>query len=138
MDDCLSAMQLKISPDQRLRSVRTLRAPGELPRMPKSSKMPTMVNADTEISAIECGTPQRSYGSPRGDLVRDFENFNLLHLEILRTREKRRPVQSGVVRVNDAKVLSATVSACVAVIGNTNVTKVWTPIGITNDSQSFL
>jgi hypothetical protein len=45
----------------------------------------------------------------KGDLFRDFENFSFLHLELLRTREKRVPVQSGVVGVNQAKVVSVTV-----------------------------
>jgi hypothetical protein len=45
-------------------------------------------------------------------------------LEKLRTREKRFPVQSGVVGVNIAKAISVTALVCVAVIGNTNVTKV--------------
>jgi hypothetical protein len=56
-------------------------------------------------------------------------------LEIPRTREKRVltwiSVQSGVVGVTVAKEFSVTVGVLVAVIGNTNVTKVWTPVGIT-------
>jgi hypothetical protein len=67
-------------------------------------------------------------------LVRDFENFNFLHLEIRRTREKRFPVESGVVGVTAAK-LSPTVGVCAAVIVNTNVTKVWTAVGMTTDCQ---
>jgi hypothetical protein len=66
-----------------------------------------------------------------GRLVPDFENFNFLHLEILRTREKRLPVQSGVVGVTFAKDGCVTASVCVAVTGNTNVTIEWTQFGIT-------
>jgi hypothetical protein len=42
------------------------------------------------------------------------------------------PVQAGVVRVRVAKA-TETAGVCVAVIGDTNVTKVWTPRGITPD-----
>jgi hypothetical protein len=69
----------------------------------------------------------------KGGFVRDFENFNFLHLEMRRTREKRFPVQSGVVGVVLAKAVSVTIGGCAAVIPNTNVTKVWTAFGITID-----
>jgi hypothetical protein len=39
----------------------------------------------------------------KGSLFRDFENFNLLHLETRRTREKRFPAQSSVVVVTAAR-----------------------------------
>jgi hypothetical protein len=55
----------------------------------------------------------------------------------VRTREKRFPYQSGVVRVTVAK-LSVTVSVCVAVIGHTNVEKVWTPSVRTPDCRVLL
>jgi hypothetical protein len=65
---------------------------------------------------------------------RDFEDFNFLHLETQRTREKRFPVQSGVVSVTAAKRLSEIVGVCVAAIVNSNViTKLWTESGITQD-----
>jgi hypothetical protein len=51
-----------------------------------------------------------------GRLVRDFENFNFLHLEIPRTREKHCPVQSGVVRVTVSKSVSVTARVCVTLI----------------------
>jgi hypothetical protein len=59
----------------------------------------------------------------KGALVRDFENFNFLGSETLRTGEKRVPAQSGVVGVPFAKVESVTVAVCAAAIGNTNVNK---------------
>jgi hypothetical protein len=46
----------------------------------------------------------------KGDLVRDFEDFNFLHFEMLRTREKRVLVQSDVVGVTLAKVFNMTVT----------------------------
>jgi hypothetical protein len=76
-------------------------------------------------------------GWKRG-LVCDFENFNFLHLEIRRTREKHSPVQSGVVRVNGAKAESPTVRVCIAVIANTNVMKVGGPFGPTIDCLVLL
>jgi hypothetical protein len=65
-------------------------------------------------------------------LVCDLEDFDFFNLEIPPTREKDNLIQSGVIRVSDAKA-SATVNICVAVIGNSNVIKVWTSFGITND-----
>jgi hypothetical protein len=56
-------------------------------------------------------------------LLRDFEHFNFLDLEKLRTREKRCPVQSGVVGVTVAKAVSETLAVCVAVVVNINVLK---------------
>jgi hypothetical protein len=50
----------------------------------------------------------------------DLEDFDFLHLEFVRTRENRVPVQSGVVGVNVVKG-SATAGVCVAIIGNMNV-----------------
>jgi hypothetical protein len=49
--------------------------------------------------------------------------FNVLHVAILRTCEKRVPVQSSIVCVIAAKGASETFAVCVAVIGNTNVMK---------------
>jgi hypothetical protein len=49
-----------------------------------------------------------------------------------RTRENSAPAQAGVVRVSVAK-FTPTAGFCAAVIGNTNVTKLWTPRGITID-----
>jgi hypothetical protein len=80
----------------------------------------------------------RRAGFSRNCLVCDFEHFNFLHLEILRTREKRLPVQSGVVGVTAAKIARATVSACIAVIVNTNVIKACAPAGTTTDCQVLL
>jgi hypothetical protein len=55
--------------------------------------------------------------------VRDFETFNFLHFETLRTREKCSPVPSDVVDVTRVKAVDRKVAVCVTVIGNTNVTK---------------
>jgi hypothetical protein len=73
-------------------------------------------------------------------LVDDFEDFNFFELEIHRTRENRLPVQSGIVNVNisGAIKISQIVGVCVAVIGNTNVTKVWTQSGMTKDCPVLL
>jgi hypothetical protein len=62
------------------------------------------------------------------DLVSDFEHFNFPRLEIWRTREKRLSVQIAVVDVTLAEVRSATVGVCVALIENTHVINVWTPV----------
>jgi hypothetical protein len=56
-------------------------------------------------------------------LVGDIEHFNFLPFEKLRTCKKGLPVQSGVVGVTTAKVVSVTVVVCVAVIVNINVEK---------------
>jgi hypothetical protein len=69
----------------------------------------------------------------KGRLVRDFENFNFLHLEIRRTREHRFRVQSGVVGVTIEPKLIPTLGVCVAVIENTDVLELWTPVGTTID-----
>jgi hypothetical protein len=75
----------------------------------------------------------------KGVLDSDFEHLNFLHLERLRTRENRVISQSGVVRVSVAKVISVTVSVCVAVIVNSNViTKLCTVNGTTKDCAAFL
>jgi hypothetical protein len=59
-------------------------------------------------------------------------------LELWRTREKRVPIQSGVVGLTAAK-LSPTVAVCVAVIGNMNVIKAWTAVfGQTKDCPVLL
>jgi hypothetical protein len=50
-----------------------------------------------------------------GRLVRDFEHFAFLRLKTTRTCEKCVPVQSGVVGVSAAKVLSVIVGVCVAI-----------------------
>jgi hypothetical protein len=68
----------------------------------------------------------------KGGLVCDLEDFDFLHCEIVRTRENSHAVQVGVVRVRVVK-RTVTVGVCVAVIGNTNVTKAWTPLGATPD-----
>jgi hypothetical protein len=65
-------------------------------------------------------------------LVRDFENFNFLHLELQRSREKRISIQSGVVGVTAAEE-SATSSAYVGAIANTDVTEVGTALARTID-----
>jgi hypothetical protein len=93
------------------------------------------------VQEINFKTIQKQYANTiwrKGDLVRDFENFNFLHLKIPRTREKRFPAQSGVVGVSLAKVISETVGVCVAVIGNNNVKKAWTVVGTTNDCPVLL
>jgi hypothetical protein len=56
----------------------------------------------------------RRAGFRRCCLVGDFEYFNFLHFECPRTREKRFPVQSGVVGVTGAEAGSVTVGATVA------------------------
>jgi hypothetical protein len=58
----------------------------------------------------------------KGCLVCDLEDFDFPHCETLRIRENNFPVQAGVVCVRGAKA-TATVGVCVAVTGNTNVTK---------------
>jgi hypothetical protein len=73
-----------------------------------------------------------------GGLVRDFEHFNFLHLEPRRTCERNRPIQSGVFGVTAAKGPSLTEGVCVAIIGNTNVPKVWTVEEITIDCHVLL
>jgi hypothetical protein len=73
-----------------------------------------------------------------GCLVRDFENFNFLRLEIPRTRENRFPVQSGVVRVTVAKAVNGTARVCVAFIANSNDITVWTAVAVTIDCQVVL
>jgi hypothetical protein len=53
------------------------------------------------------------------------------------TRENSFPVQAGVVRVREATG-TATAGVCVAVIGNTNVTKVRTATKITRERSVLL
>jgi hypothetical protein len=72
-----------------------------------------------EISEAYASRIWREYSS--GD---DFEHLNFLHLELLRTREKRVLVESSVFGVMHVKVVSLIVVVCVAVITNTNITKV--------------
>jgi hypothetical protein len=62
----------------------------------------------------------------------DLEDFDLLHAEMLRACENRVLLQSDVIAVNDPK-RSETSGASIALIGNINVTKVWTQSGITPD-----
>jgi hypothetical protein len=71
-------------------------------------------------------------GFDGGPFFRDFENFNFFHLEILGTREKHLPVQSGDARITPAKP-SAIVNACVAVMGSAEAMKVCAHVGITTD-----
>jgi hypothetical protein len=60
-------------------------------------------------------------------LVGDLEYFNVFRFELFRTREKCPLVQSGVVGVTEANE-RVTLGVCFAVIGDTNVTKVWSLI----------
>jgi hypothetical protein len=50
----------------------------------------------------------RKHDWRKGGLFRDFEDLDFLHLETERARQKRFPVQSGVVRVTLAKAESGT------------------------------
>jgi hypothetical protein len=82
----------------------------------------------------------RKHDLAEGCLVGDFENFNFLHLEIHRTREQCVPAQSCVVGVTVIVAIKVgeTVGVCVAVIANTNVTKVWTPVPTIHDCPVLL
>jgi hypothetical protein len=62
----------------------------------------------------------------KGDFVCDLEAFDFLRCERLQTRENSSPIHARVVRVRDAKA-TETDSVCVAVIGYSNIRKVWTP-----------
>jgi hypothetical protein len=65
-----------------------------------------MVLFDLCVAIIAISETIREYASTiwlKGGLVRGFENFSFLHLETLRTREKRVQVQSGVVDVTVLK-----------------------------------
>jgi hypothetical protein len=73
----------------------------------------------------------------KGCLVHDLEDFDFLHSEPLRIREKSCPGQAGVVRVREAKI-SGTVGISVAVPGNPDVIKGWTPRGMTPDCKVLL
>jgi hypothetical protein len=67
----------------------------------------------------------------------DLEDFDFLHFECGATRENGHPVQSSVVGVSRAK-LRPTPAVCVAVVGNSNATKVWTPLVIRIDCPPLL
>jgi hypothetical protein len=106
----------------------------------RSSVHPMIVRDEVvqEIKIRSNSGTARKHDLRKGDLVRDFENFNFLHVEIRRTREKRGRVQSGVVRVTVAKVASVAVTLSVAAIGNINVAKVWTGVETTIDCVVLL
>jgi hypothetical protein len=71
-------------------------------------------------------------------LYRCLESEDCLHLEMWRPREKRVPIQSGVVGVTAAKEENATLAVCVELIEHPNVTKVRAPVGVTADCRVVL
>jgi hypothetical protein len=80
----------------------------------------------TRTAAVLLRTPFADFQKPGfggGPFVSDFENFNFFHLEIFRIREKRLPIQSGVVDITPI-IPSAIVGVCVAVMGSAEVMKV--------------
>jgi hypothetical protein len=70
---------------------------------------------------VESRFPRQASRIWKGGLVCDLEDFDFLHCEP--------SGHAGVDRVSVAKV-TATAGVCVAVIGNTKATKVWTRLGI--------
>jgi hypothetical protein len=74
------------------------------------------------------------------DVGSDFEHFNVLHFEVLRTREKCHPAQFSivVVAVTGSIKIGITAAICVAVVGNGKVIEVWTTFGITHDGVVLL
>jgi hypothetical protein len=107
------------------------------------SSMPCCV---AEILAVHQGGYRNDFHKQFGNStqarfgisVAELENSNFIHLKQLRTREKNVVVHSSVVGVSVAKVVNASHDVFIAVIGNKNVTKVWTATGITTDRSVLL
>jgi hypothetical protein len=70
--------------------------------------------------------------------LHDFEHFDFLHLETIRTREKRVSGQSSVIYVFGTKGSGVTLGAHVALIQNSNVRKGRAPFRQTIDCFAFL